>query len=239
MRFFFLPELPPKEGAWPPPKDLHRHLRALRLQPGEEVLLLTEEGMGRRARILASGQLEMLGGAPRPELDLLPVTLLSAWPKGPRAEELVRRATEHGVADLFPLLCRRSILGRSELPDNRLQRWRRIALETCSQCRRPDPPRLHGSPIGLQDARNTAPDALPVVLSPGAPDLWSLLEERQPSSILLAVGPEGGFCDEEQQEMEGLGFLAAGIGPSILRIEAAGPFAVGLCQQWATARSAR
>jgi len=46
----------------------------------------------------------------------------------------------------------------------------------------------------------------------------------------LAVGPEGGLTSQEEELLQIGGFLAAGLAPTILRIEAAGPLAVALCQ---------
>jgi len=39
--------------------------------------------------------------------------------------------------------------------------------------------------------------------------------------LILAIGPEGGWADEELREFEDAGWFAASLGPTILRAETA------------------
>jgi 16S rRNA (uracil1498-N3)-methyltransferase len=49
-------------------------------------------------------------------------------------------------------------------------------------------------------------------------------------SVLLLVGPEGGFSDQEAALALGHGFVSVSLGPRTLRAETAGIMAVGLVQ---------
>jgi len=231
MRFFFL-TTPPENatGAWHPEPELARHLKALRFQPGEELLLLPAEGDAYHASFQSVDQLELLGRVERPRLPLLQVTLATAWPKGSRGDELVRRCTENGVTHLLPVACARSVVGRGELSPARLQRWQKIMQEVCQQTRRPELPRIDLQPLPLKDLRAAHPDAHAIALVPGTWPLGMELDLHRPSNILLVVGPEGGFANEEEALLRDQDYSFAGLSPTILRIEAAGPLAVGLCQ---------
>jgi 16S rRNA (uracil1498-N3)-methyltransferase len=44
----------------------------------------------------------------------------------------------------------------------------------------------------------------------------------------LAVGPEGGFDDQERQELADAGFIPLGLGSRILRVETAALVGLGL-----------
>ncbi|TAH38931.1 MAG: 16S rRNA (uracil(1498)-N(3))-methyltransferase [Planctomycetota bacterium] len=231
MRFFFVPEAPPRlRGEWEPPAQLLRHLRALRLQ--EDFLLLLPLGGAVRARWDGRQGLELLGLTEMPKLPLLPVTLASAWPKGQRAEALVARATEMGVERIVPLACARSVVTASDWSAARLQRYQKVILEACQQCGRPVPPALDPRPAPLARVRKEAPLAHPVLLLPGAWPLSMELSLHTPREVLLLVGPEGGFTPEERALLQRQGVHEAGLGPTVLRIEAAGPFAAGICQHW-------
>ncbi len=230
MRFFFLPEHPGRhDGPWTAPRVLVQHLKALRVPPEEEFLLLPPSGEACQARWPGREQLELAGPRPRPTLPLRPVQLFTAWPKGPRADALVERAAEAGVARIQPVVFERSISGREPFRPNRLERWRRIALETCQQCRNPAPPQLAEAPLGLEQALEAADEAGPLLLQPGAPPLLDQLPApEQPLSLF--IGPEGGLSPAELAGLQDRGLPRAGLLPMVLRIEAAGPLAAAIAQ---------
>lgn len=237
MRFFFLEDPPPEAGTrWRPPRLLARHLAALRLAPGEAVLLLPPRGEAVEATLAEDGVLEVGAARPRPELPLADVVLATAWPKGPRADDLVVRATEAGVRAIVPLQCARSVAGRGELPAAKRERWERLMRETCQQCRNPRLPELTAQPLTPAEALDAYPGARPVALLPGTWPLAMELELHPSPSWLLLVGPEGGFDDAEEALFRERGVSCAGLLPTILRIEAAGPAAVTLVQHHALAR---
>ncbi len=239
MRFFFLQQEPPDlHGPWQPPAELERHLRALRCGPEEPLLLLLPRGGALRARVDGARGLQLEGLAEVPRLPLMPITLATAWPKGNRADELVQRAAESGVERIVPLLCARSVVGREEFSSARQERWQKILRETCQQCRRPTLPALDRRPVALEDALKEAPLAHPIALLPGAWPLQHELDLRAPREVLLIVGPEGGFDDREEAWLAETGISTAGLVPTILRIEAAGPLAAAICQHDFVARSA-
>lgn len=239
MRFFFLQEEPPElHGAWRPPAELERHLRALRCGPGEPVLLLLPRGGAIRARMDGTRGLLLEGLAEVPRLPLMPITLATAWPKGPRADELMVRAAEAGIERILPLVCARSVAGRDDWSAARHERWQRILREACQQCRRPTLPSVDRKPVPLREALREAPLAHPIALLPGAWPLQHELDLRAPREVLLIVGPEGGFDDAEESWIAESGLATAGLLPTILRIEAAGPIAAAICQHDFLARSA-
>jgi 16S rRNA (uracil1498-N3)-methyltransferase len=231
MRFFFL-TTPPENatGPWLPGQELARHLKALRFKSGEEMLLLPEQGEAYLAVFHSTERLELLGRVDRPILPLLDVTLATAWPKGSRSDDLVRRCSENGVTRILPVACTRSVVGRGELSPAREQRWQKIVQEVCQQTRRPILPEIHIQPIPLKDLRDAVPDAHAIALVPGTWPLGMELDLHRPKRILLVVGPEGGFTDEEEALLRDQKYSFAGLSPTILRIEAAGPLAIGLCQ---------
>jgi len=65
---------------------------------------------------------------------------------------------------------------------------------------------------------NFATDSLALVAHPGAREECPRGVER---AVTLAIGPEGGFIEEEIASLERAGFTAVSLGPRILRVETA------------------
>ena len=227
-RFFFVEQLPVlSDSPWTAPSELVRHMRALRLAVGSEIVLLPQSGDGVAAELLENSDLLLKSVIKRPLLHLPDISIASAWPKGSRGDELVRRATELGVKRLIPLSCERSVVGRKELSPSKVSRWHKITKETCQQCRRPDLPLIEGELLTIKQLASTFSDHLRICLSPGATPLGQVVAQSD-QPILLIVGPEGGFSPAEEQQLKEDGAQLAGIGQTILRIEAAGPTALAI-----------
>ena len=235
MRFFLLdkfPEVAP--GKWSPPRELAAHLQALRVEPKEAFLLLTDDAC--RVAYWINKEVVIGDVAPRPKLNFRPVTVASAWPKGAKADDLISRLAEAGVMTVQPLICERSVSGRKTFPSNKLAKFNRRMREVCQQCRNPQAPELIAEPITPLAALQARADALALLLQPGATPLIEVLGRELPTSdghqreILLLIGPEGGFSPEEEADLMAAGAVATGLLPTVLRIEAAGPLAAALCQ---------
>ncbi len=237
MRFFFLPEAPPTSlGLWTPPVDLMKHLRALRCGDGVEFLLLDLEQNAWLAKTSGRAQIELLGDTQPPSHKLHRIELATAWPKQKRAEELMIRACESGVAVIQPILYERSIFGRDPLSKKQLARLKKLARECCQQLGNVQLPEIRSQPISLAKWLEQSSSSTRICLRPGASalsDLWSGLKTE---AIEFLVGPEGGFTDDEIQATDAAKIQAAGLSPNILRIEAAGPMAAGICQNLALSR---
>ena len=130
------------------------------------------------------------------------------------------------------LLCERSVAGRKEVSASRLERWNRLARETSQQCGRPVAPAIRPKPILLERAVEESPLARAVALVPGSWPLAMELALHTPRELLLLVGPEGGFSERELEWMDQKGVSKAGLLPTVLRVEAAGPMAAAICQHW-------
>lgn len=233
MRIFFLDAAPEIfEGNWTPPRELLQHLKALRFGPNDEFLLILPDGRALRAHQPDRAELVLQGWSELPQLDLMPITLVTAWPKGKRAEDLVVRACESGVDCIQPVVFERSVAGREAISRNQMDRLQRVAREVCQQVGRPRIPKICAAPVELEQARSLAPQAQAICLRPGSPPLQQQLERSPYLGALLLIGPEGGTSPAEEAALAEQKWAFAGLLPTILRIEAAGPLAAALCQAW-------
>jgi 16S rRNA (uracil1498-N3)-methyltransferase len=158
----------------------------------------------------------------------LPITLLLAIYKFDRMEWAIEKATELGVASIAPVVTRRTEKHLAQSAEKRVERWRRIAQEAAKQSRRADVPFIEEpTPLAARLAQQSF--ATKILLAENERDL-SLRqciqnalasEQLQAASFLIAVGPEGGWAEEELASFGSHGYVSASLGPRILRAETA------------------
>lgn len=162
-----------------------------------------------------------------PAAVITPITLYLAVFKFDRFEWAVEKCTELGVARIVPMIARRTESHLASSASKRAERWRRIALEAAQQSRQLSPPGI-AEPIKVRQAIE-AQSGLRVVLAENEHEitLRELIEGREEPAA-LAIGPEGGWTDEELLLFDTAGWLRASLGPTILRAETAAIAAVSL-----------
>jgi 16S rRNA (uracil1498-N3)-methyltransferase len=152
----------------------------------------------------------------------LNVSLLLSVVKFDAFEWAIEKATELGVMEIVPLATARSEKGLIAAAEKRSERWRKIVLEAAQQSRRVRLPVLQAvaRPEAAFGARG---DRLGIFLSEraDAPSLRVALRDRAASRAVLAIGPEGGWTDEERDAALKVGFQEASLGRLILRTETA------------------
>jgi 16S rRNA (uracil1498-N3)-methyltransferase len=152
------------------------------------------------------------------------VTVAAAIPKGDRADWMVEKLSELGVARFIPLAAERSVT----LPGgkNKLQRWERIAIEAAKQSRRVGTMSI--APVTLlKDLVKTADIGWYLSTTANAMPVGEAVGKATDFPTLL-IGPEGGWCDLEMQQMDDARFQAVRLTPTILRVETAAVTAAAL-----------
>ncbi len=216
------------------PPEAARHVQVLRRQPGDDLTLFNGQGgewvatvleMGRRdVRVRLAAQCEPVDR----EL-ALPVTLVVGMPANDRFDWLVEKATELGVAAIWPVMAERSVLRlEGERAQRRQAHWQAVAVAAAEQCGRTRVPRVAAAlPLArlLQEQAGAA-ESLRWLLSPGAQA--QPLAQRVAHGLLtpdkglqVFSGPEGGFTPTEEALLQEAGALPTQLGPRILRAETA------------------
>jgi 16S rRNA (uracil1498-N3)-methyltransferase len=152
----------------------------------------------------------------------LHVVLLLSVVKFDAFEWAIEKATELGVTEILPLAAARSEKALVAAAEKRSERWRKIVLEAAQQSRRVRLPVLQ--PVAKPEpAFALLADRLGIFLSEWAeaPVLHAVLSNRVASKAALAIGPEGGWTDEERDAALKAGFHEASLGRLILRTETA------------------
>lgn len=216
-------------------KDV-RHIRSvLRMSPGDGIRVVDGTGGIYAAQIAAFEEdavrvtnLRPAGSGNESPLELI---VAQGILKDRKTDDLVRRLTELGITRYIPVITQRTIARPDERRmEKRLARWRAIAVEALKQCGRSMVPRIDpvmDFPEVLDLAKNA--DLGIFFWERAQKPLLKDLGER-PGSVMLVLGPEGGFTEEEARWAEECGLRAISLGSRILRAETAAVAACTLAQ---------
>jgi 16S rRNA (uracil1498-N3)-methyltransferase len=156
----------------------------------------------------------------------LDVTLAVSLLKNPaRFDYLVEKTTELGVRTILPISCERTI-AHNEKHD----RLEKIALSAMKQCGRSWLPRIQSLQSFKSLLENSSHYPLKVILHEKTDSLHSIASELKLHddlhSLIVVVGPEGGFTEEEESSAIRAGFKSLSLGTRRLRTETAAVVAV-------------
>ena len=220
--------------------------RVLRAEVGQEFDIAVGDAV-RVGRIvsLSDDRVEFALGARLAAKLSTHLTLVLAIFKFDRMEWAIEKCTEIGVARIVPLIARRTDAHLASAAVKRRERWQRIARQAAEQSRRAKPPEI-ALPVKLKDldsavispgssresaasSLRTATPAARIVLAEG--ERKARLRDVLPShqgEVILAVGPEGGWTDDELRWFRRSGWTTVSLGDTILRAETAAIVATAL-----------
>lgn len=162
------------------------------------------------------------------------ISLGQALLKGEKMDWVIQKATELGMASLTPLISSHVIARpKPERLAAQQDRWQRIALEAAQQSEQWECPRIHAPCSAEGYFEQSLPGAVQLILSErGAGEsLTSIpLPGGADGMVRLAIGPEGGWRQEELTRAMDCGFSPVTLGKRILRAETATLAALSLLQ---------
>lgn len=224
-------------------EDAHHLIRVMRAREGER--LIVSDGNKREviAEIIQIEQdrviTRMIDELAMDKEPAVHVTIAQSLPKGDKMEMVIQKGTEIGAVRFIPFVSDRTIVQYDERREaKRLDRWRKIAKEAAEQAQRNRVPEVDAVLSWNEMLQRTEQYDLALICYEQVQDtqglrpilrrfrnqLGSVNDLRllpNPPSILLIVGPEGGFTEREAQEAVRAGAHLTGLGNRILRTETA------------------
>jgi len=207
-------------------------IRVLRARVGQEFDVATGTTV-RRGRVteISQHRVEFELGEEIASASATNLTLLLAVFKFDRMEWAIEKCTELGASRIVPAIARRTGTHLVSAAAKRAERWRKIASQAAEQSRRTAAPQIM-APLKLKEAINlTAGLRIVLAETEQGTHLREVLDARQDeqdagkgaraTSVVLAVGPEGGWTEDELQLFHAAGWISASLGPTILRAETA------------------
>lgn len=217
-RLFFVPEV--HSGKAELHGDDAKHLtRVLRVECGQ-VYHLSDNHSLYLAEVTAAHKglvefhiLEKHAAAP----PRVAVTLYAALIKFDAFEWMLEKATELGVGGIVPVLAARSEHGLERAAQKRIERWRKILLESSQQCRRPLLPEI-SEPMPFREALASGAELRLFCDEDGGTPILDAVRAL-PASVALLIGPEGGWTPEERAAAAS--WTRVTLGEHVLRAETA------------------
>ncbi len=207
--------------------EAHHLINVMRARRGARVVLFDGSGAEFPASVETFGinhvELNVFG---REEVDReLPfvLSLGVALPKGQRQKWLVEKAVELGVGGIVPLKTARAV---AQPVQQALERLHRAVIEASKQCGRNRLMEI-AEPLDWDTfVAETRQEPLRLLAHPqdSSQGIKALRAKEFPQRVFLAVGPEGGFTDEEVALAVAAGWRTVNLGPRILRVETAALF---------------
>ncbi len=169
------------------------------------------------------------------------IRIVQSIPKGRKIDDVIRRCTEAGIAEVQPVVSDHTVvrLAEADVP-KKLARWKRVATEAVQQSGSPVPVRIL-APMPLDRYLSTLSDSeesVRLVLHQAPLANRSLhrylaesdTERTGAFSLELAVGPEGGFSERELAIFRSARYKPVYLGPQVLRTETAALYATAAVQ---------
>lgn len=220
--------------------ESHHARDVMRLGIGDTVELFDstgQTGSGSIVQIEPTVAVQVNAIAPPPPAGA-EIIVASAVPKGNRADWMIEKLAEMGVSGFIPLLTARSVVHPEGA--GKLDRWQRLASEAAKQSHRTgtlEISPLIALPLLLRDVQPQDAAKWFLTTRPPADRFADAVKALQTGRrVYLAIGPEGGWTDQEEEAFRAAGFAAVSLTPSILRIETAALVAAGAVASWLNGR---
>lgn len=233
QRYFMKEPYEPKEYYEIKDDNYHHIVRVMRMPVGEQNFLVFKDGVAILAEIIniteESVELKEISKEKKEKEMPVQVTIACGFPKGDKLEWIVQKGTELGAHQFIGFPAKTSVVKWDHKKrENKTKRLQKIAVEAAEQSHRQIVPEVHllEQESQLIDCFSRYSKVL-VAYEESAKTgekgnfVKVLSSLKIGDSVLVIVGPEGGFSEQEIIEFQRFGAIVCGLGPRILRAETA------------------
>ncbi len=224
-RFFFPTQITPSSRLQLPKELAHHATRVLRLKDLSPIILFDGSGAEYPACLNIDGKhcYADVAQAEHPDRELKGhITLVQGLAASDKMDWIIEKAVELGIKRVVPVRAQRSVLQLSaERQAKRMTHWQGIVQAASTQCGRNYLMQLD-APCTLSEYLATQATGLVLLCHPGSAHALQDILTPQHKEVVLLVGPEGGWNDQEYELALRAGAQAIRFGPRVLRTETAG-----------------
>ncbi|MBI1871648.1 MAG: 16S rRNA (uracil(1498)-N(3))-methyltransferase [Chlamydiae bacterium] len=204
-------------------EEAHHLLHVVRVKPLNQLILFTPQAREFLAQVKEISKKDLiLQVLKERQIFEKPykMILAQAIPKSQKMDWIVEKASEIGVDEIFPLFTERVVKKTI-----RIDRWQKIAIAACQQCRRVNIPQVHSVQTWDEFILKTKEFDLALIPTLGRTDRQTMDgvvdQGNKFKNVVIAIGPEGDFSPSEVEKAIALGWIPIDLGPMTLRSETA------------------
>lgn len=209
--------------------EIHHLINVVRLKPNEKIIAFNGRGLQATGTILSVSRREIALNIERfiqIEQTYPLLTLACAIPKRSKFETIIEKCTELGIDEIIPLRTMRTEISKtSETLARCHRRYEEVAINACKQSQRAFLPKIHSIMTLAQALDLISKDDLALFGALQAPSqkLPEIASDllRSKERIVVLIGPEGDFTQEETQLALSRGAIPVTLGPNVLKVETA------------------
>ncbi|MDY2637501.1 MAG: 16S rRNA (uracil(1498)-N(3))-methyltransferase [Phascolarctobacterium sp.] len=235
MHRFFVPQLYSEE-MYIEGVDARHISKVLRMQPGDKLQIVSDDGVSAMAAIAAIDServlvrcIEKLAESHEPRVKLM---LAQGLAKGEKMDFIIQKAVEMGAYSVIPVAMEHSVVRlEGAKAAKKVERWQKIAESAAKQSKRDIIPQVQ--PVQSMAEMLAGCDCETKIIAYECEDRLSLKAALKAAEaaggiheLLLMIGPEGGISEGELELARQAGAVPVSLGRRILRAETAGLVAI-------------
>lgn len=210
-------------------KEIHHLKNVLRLKAGDSIEIFNQQGEEISATILKFEKAKLIvqkvTEIVRPPQKSTYLQLACAIPKKAKFEFIIEKATELNVDSIVPLMTRRTEISLdAKRAAGKRERYQTVAVNAAKQCQRKTVPHIQEITELKNFLQSIPSSALALIpcLAGQRKTLFEIFKHRKlPEQIIILIGPEGDFTDEELALALKSGCQPVTLGPTVLKVDTA------------------
>ena len=150
------------------------------------------------------------------------ITICQSLVNEQKMDLILQKGTELGAYEFIPYSARNSVVKENNKSDKKIVRWQRIVKEASEQSKRNIIPKVNNI-INIDELIKLNYDLkLLCSVNEFTLNIKKVLEQKQKyDTIIIVIGPEGGFSKDEEEKLIANDFISVSLGKTVFRTETA------------------
>lgn len=146
-----------------------------------------------------------------------------------KMDYVLQKGCELGVNEFYPFKAHNSVVKENDKSNKKILRWQKIVKEAAEQSKRNIIPKVNNI-VDIKELCQIKADVkLLLSVKETSKNIKNILKEfKKYDTLILVIGPEGGFTPLEEETLIKNGFISTSLGKRVLRTETAGMVALSM-----------
>ena len=204
--------------------DSNHIYKVMRMKLGDKIEVLCEEklyiceiiNLDKNAKVKIIEEKDDYNELP------IKITICQSLVNEQKMDLILQKGTELGAYEFIPYSARNSVVKENSKSDKKIVRWQRIVKEASEQSKRNIIPKVNNI-VDINELITLNYDLkLLCSVNEFTLNIKKVLEQsRKCDTIIIVIGPEGGFSREEEEKLIANGFISVSLGKTVFRTETA------------------